>query len=136
MSNTTNSDHTRLVIRDAMDRLLKSKPIRSDGKLTIKSLAEEAGVKRWILTHKHPDLQAEFRDKVSLGIQLPSDAQSVIVENEALKIRVAEQNKLISDLTQENHEMARVIQVQSLENTALKEALEGGNAVVRRIRPI
>ena len=43
-------DKERRVIRDAMDRLLAGTPIRSDGKLTIKSLAAEAGVKRWLLT--------------------------------------------------------------------------------------
>ncbi len=48
-----------------MTRLLDGKPIRSDGKLTIKSLAAEADVKRWALTHKHQDLQGEFRDRVA-----------------------------------------------------------------------
>ena len=50
------TEHERQVIRDAMDRLLAGTPIRSDGKLTVKSLATEADVKRWILTHKHTDL--------------------------------------------------------------------------------
>lgn len=61
------TDHgpERRTIRDAMTRLLDGAPIRSDGKLTIKSLAEEAGVKRWILTHRHQDLQVEFKDRVA-----------------------------------------------------------------------
>ena len=54
----------RRIIRDAMDRLLAGTPIRSDGKLTAKSLAVEADVKRWRLTHHHTDLQDEFRDKI------------------------------------------------------------------------
>lgn len=60
------SDHTteRAAIRDAMTRLLDGAPIRSDGKLTIKSLADEAGVKRWLLTHRHTDLQTEFRARI------------------------------------------------------------------------
>jgi len=58
-------DAERRASRDAMDRLLDGAPVRSDGKLTIKSLAEEAGVKRWILTHRHTDLQDEFRARVA-----------------------------------------------------------------------
>lgn len=30
----------------------------------MKSLAEEAGVKRWLLTHRHTDLQDEFRARI------------------------------------------------------------------------
>jgi hypothetical protein len=35
-------------------------PLRSDGKLTVNSLAAEAGVKRHVLTHKHTDLKDRF----------------------------------------------------------------------------
>lgn len=53
-------------LRAAADRLLAGTPLRSDGKLTILSLAQEAGIKRWLLTHKYPHqlknkYQAEFR---------------------------------------------------------------------------
>ena len=61
----TESDADRRTIRDAMDRLIAGDPVRSDGKLTIKSLAEEAGVKRWMLTHRHTDLQDEFRARIA-----------------------------------------------------------------------
>ena len=54
-------EQVRRVIRDAMERLIAGKPLHSDGKLTVKSLAEEARVKRWVLTHRHTDLQDEFR---------------------------------------------------------------------------
>ncbi len=33
--------------------------------LTVKSLAEEAQVKRWVLTHRHTDLQDEFRARIA-----------------------------------------------------------------------
>lgn len=49
----TEHESERQAIRDAMARLLDGQPIRSDGKLTIKSLADEAGLKRWLLTHRH-----------------------------------------------------------------------------------
>lgn len=61
----TDQGPERSAIRDAMTRLLDGRPVRSDGKLTIKSLADEAGVKRWILTHRHQDLQVEFKDRVA-----------------------------------------------------------------------
>lgn len=52
-------------LRAAADRLIAGTPLRSDGKLTILSLAQEAGIKRWLLTHKYPrqlkdKYQAEF----------------------------------------------------------------------------
>lgn len=45
-------------ITDAMVRLLPGVPLRSDGQLTIKSLAEQAGLKRNKLTHKHTSAAA------------------------------------------------------------------------------
>ncbi len=47
-----------------MSRLLSGTPVRSDGKLTVVSLAVEAGVKRYLLTHKFTDLKDEFYGKV------------------------------------------------------------------------
>ena len=54
----------RREIEAAMDRLLNGTPLRSDGKLTIMSLAAEAGVKRHVLTHKHTDLKDLFNARV------------------------------------------------------------------------
>lgn len=47
-------------ITDAMVRLLIGAPLRSDGKLTIVSLAAEAGLRRNKLTHKHTGLKDLF----------------------------------------------------------------------------
>ncbi len=46
----------RKSIRAAIDRLLVGTPLRSDGALTVVSLAAEADVKRHVLTHRHTDL--------------------------------------------------------------------------------
>lgn len=54
----------RTEVRAAMDRLLARNPLRSDGKLTIKSLAVEADVPRHILTQVHTDLKDEFYGRV------------------------------------------------------------------------
>jgi len=81
----------RQMIRDAMDRLLSGSPLYSDGKLTVKSLAEEAQVKRWLLTHRHVDLQEEFRAKVDQQGHLPRSVQILRDENKELKERTANQ---------------------------------------------
>jgi hypothetical protein len=47
-------------ITDAMVRLLIGAPLHSDGKLTIVSLATEAGLRRNKLTHKHTGLKDLF----------------------------------------------------------------------------
>ncbi|WP_410875114.1 hypothetical protein [Nocardia sp. A7] len=51
----------RAAISAAMGRLLNGTPQRSTGALSMLQLANEAGVKRWLLTHKHTDLAEEFR---------------------------------------------------------------------------
>jgi hypothetical protein len=54
------TDRERGQIHAAMDRLLAGTPLRSDGALTVVSLAAEADVKRHVLTHRHTDLKDEF----------------------------------------------------------------------------
>jgi hypothetical protein len=51
-------------ISAAIDRLLAGTPLRSNGDLTVVSLAQEAGVKRHVLTHKHTDLKDEFYARI------------------------------------------------------------------------
>jgi hypothetical protein len=58
------SDAERAAIRAAMQRLLDGTPQRSTGALSMLQLAAEAGIKRWLLTHKHTDLADEFRCRV------------------------------------------------------------------------
>ena len=59
------SDETdRGAIQAAADRLLAGLPLRSTGELIIVQLAHEAGLKRWLLTHKHRDLAEQFQARV------------------------------------------------------------------------
>lgn len=111
----TDHEPERQAIRDAMARLLDGKPIRSDGKLTITSLADEADVKRWILTHRHQDLQDEFRTR---GASHGSDPEPVRL----LKARV-------QDLLQENQRLRAELReakatTSMLERLVAVEALE------------
>lgn len=111
------SDHTteRAAIRDAMTRLLDGAPIRSDGKLTIKSLADEAGVKRWLLTHRHTDLQAEFRARIDSHGRDPEPVQRLKQELQHLE---QDNTRLREDLRQARATVAlleRHIAVDALE---------------------
>jgi len=51
------TDPNRRAIIAAMNRLLAGAPHRSNGRLNVSQLAIEANVKRWHLTHQHPDLK-------------------------------------------------------------------------------
>lgn len=51
------NEHEREATTAAIRRLLAGTPLRSSGALDIVTLAEEAGVKRNTLTHKHTDLK-------------------------------------------------------------------------------
>lgn len=114
----------RRAIRDAMDRLISGAPIRSDGKLTVKSLAIEADVKRWRLTHKHTDLQDEFRARVAQQEKTPVALKRVLDDHKSLRERT---KQLTTDLQQAQAELARyarVVQVLTLENQALQASVK------------
>lgn len=119
-------DEIRLAIRDAMVRLADGKPLRSDGKLTVKSLAEEAGVKRWVLTHKFTDLQGEFRAVVETVGSEPAQVRR-------LREQLAQQDAVITSLRSEIRELKedrsqleRVINVLGLENFQLRDKNKAG----------
>lgn len=110
-----NTDNTaeRTAIRAAMQRLLAGQPRNSTGALTVLQLAAEAGVKRWALTHKHPDLRTEFeeqRDKVN-GIPqafqyLKARAVDFEAENTRLRTEKNELSKRVDTYAQVIHELA------------------------------
>ena len=93
----TEHESERQAIRDAMARLLDGQPIRSDGKLTIKSLADEAGLKRWLLTHRHQDLQDEFRARVT---RQGSDPEPVRLLKTQVQDLLKENKRLRTELRQ------------------------------------
>jgi hypothetical protein len=55
-----NTDDERAAITAAMARLFAGTPLRSSGNLDILTLAQEAGLKRNKLTHRHTDLKNQF----------------------------------------------------------------------------
>jgi hypothetical protein len=73
---TTSRDAERAAIQTAMDRLLNGTPTASTGSLSVLQLAAEAGVKRWVLTHKHPDLKAEFERRRTASNGIPAASRT------------------------------------------------------------
>ncbi|WP_221359828.1 hypothetical protein, partial [Streptomyces beigongshangae] len=97
---STNRTAERDAIQAAMQRLLAGTPTHSTGALTVVQLAAEAGVKRWVLTHKHPDLRQEFeaaRERVN-GIPVAfQNLQAKVDDLEASNRRLREHNSELAE---------------------------------------
>jgi hypothetical protein len=100
-------------IRDAMDRLLNGTPIRSNGSLNVVALAQEAGVKRHLLTHRHTDLREEFYDRVRSQGHVP---QSEV----ALRKKVADLETTVARLRQDHALLAAEVVVLRRMNNVLQ----------------
>ena len=123
-------EQERQTIRDAMERLIRSEPIRSDGKLTVKSLAEEAGVKRWLLTHRHTDLQDEFRARIEAASTEPAPMRQLREqigqlqdENKQLRIqlRAAREDIALLERHIATEALATVLEVPRLRSLPAKD---------------
>ena len=84
---TASRDAERDAIKAAMDRLLNGAPAASTGALSVLQLAAEAGVKRWVLTHKHPDLKAEFERRRTASNGIPAAFQNLQARIADLEVR-------------------------------------------------
>lgn len=112
----------RQVIRDAMDRLLSGAPIRSSGALNVVSLAEEAGVKRHLLTHRHTDLRDEFYERVRGQGRVPQSEvalRSKIVDLEEAVKRLRQEK---ADLTEQVTLLRRMNNVLAVEKARAEES--------------
>lgn len=132
MTTDRTDEDVRRTVRDAMDRLIAGKPLHSDGKLTVKSLAEEARVKRWLLTHRHTDLQDEFRTRIANTSTEPPILLALRQEKVDAKKRVKELTADITALTATIHQLERIIQVLALEN----QQLRSGGIDLRNVVPL
>lgn len=132
---TKTDDKERRQIRDAMDRLLAGDPIRSDGKLTVKSLAVEADLKRWYLTHRHTDLQDEFRDRVRAQNATPAAMAALHEEIAELKAAQKRDRAALRDAVARAEMHARETQVLALENEKLRQQIDGTAAAPSRRSP-
>jgi len=80
----------RAAIQAAAHRLLAGTPLRSTGELTVVQLAVEAGVKRWLLTHRHRDLAEQFQAHAKALGGDPPQVQRLKARLQALEERNAE----------------------------------------------
>jgi phage shock protein A len=120
MTATIDDDEVRRAIRDAMDRLIDGKPLYSGGKLTVKSLAEEARVKRWVLTHRHTDLQDEFRARLASANAEPPILRALRDDKADAQKRVKKLTADVTALQATVHQLERIIAVLALENHELR----------------
>ncbi|GGX46473.1 hypothetical protein [Streptomyces noursei] len=110
-------------ITDAMVRLLIGAPLHSDGKLTVVSLATEAGLRRNKLTHKHTGLKDLFyalvKARTSVPEALPDSARAHAVKQQQDLARVRAER---DDLRGQAQLLARIVHVLEIENSKLKDA--------------
>ena len=82
------ADQERREICAAMDRLLTGRPLHTPGALTIVGLAQEANVKRHVLTHRHTDLKDEFYPRVHAQNHVSPQLAAAHDQNDALQRRL------------------------------------------------
>ncbi|HEV8652087.1 MAG TPA: hypothetical protein VG276_22510 [Actinomycetes bacterium] len=100
---STDPDPQRAAIQAAADRLLAGTPLRSTGELTVVQLAAEAGMKRWLLTHKHHDLAEQFQARAkAIGGDPPSVRK--------LKAQVQELQEAVARLKAEQAERQALLE--------------------------
>ncbi len=116
-------------ITEAMARLLAGVPLHSDGQLTIKSLAEEAGLRRNKLTHKHTGLKDLFYALVRSQDYRPKIADGLQADNDQLRQNLADLRAAHTQLQQQAARFVRVIHVLEVENAQLREQSQPGNVV-------
>ncbi len=67
----------RQLIREATQRLLAGTPQRSNGSLTVSTLATETGLPRHRIYEHHADLVAEFKAKTFTGAPITPDVNAL-----------------------------------------------------------
>jgi hypothetical protein len=116
-------------ITEAMVRLLVGVPLHSDGELTIKSLAEEAGLRRNKLTHKHTGLKDLFYALVRSQDHRPKIADQLQTDNDRVRQKLTDLRAEHAQLKEQLAQFARVIHVLEVENTQLREQSQAGDVV-------
>jgi chromosome segregation ATPase len=110
----------RADIEAAMNRLLDGTPLRSDGRLTIVSLAAEAGVKRHVLTHRHTDLKDRFYARVKAQHSVPASEAALREQNDALRRKLDDLRAERNEYKQAADALARALNVLTIENDELR----------------
>jgi len=122
----------REAIRAAMHRLLAGTPTNSTGALTVLQLAAEAGVKRWVLTHKHTDLREEFHARRTQANGVPAAYQHLQARVIDLTARTEQLRAEKADLERQIAVYAQVIHELATENAHLHTTAPANVAVFNR----
>ncbi|MFK0156488.1 hypothetical protein ACIQVK_31005 [Streptomyces sp. NPDC090493] len=109
-------------ITDAMTRLLLGVPLRSDGQLTVKALADEAGLKRNKLTHKHTNLKDLFYALIRAQEHRPQALRALQKQRDVLRNQTARLRRERDSLIAQVQQLVRITQVLELENEQLRQA--------------
>lgn len=82
------------------------------GPLTVVRLAEAAGVKRWVLTHRHPDLMRDFQQRAAHVnrhnpevLKLHQRVTQLDTQNKDLRARIRELDDLVARYAQVINEL-------------------------------
>ncbi|MDT9686672.1 hypothetical protein RND61_32100 [Streptomyces sp. TRM76323] len=118
---STDREAERGAIQAAIQRLLAGTPTRSTGALTVVQLAAEAGVKRWVLTHKHPDLRQGFEAARESVNGIPAAFQHLQAKVDDLEATNKRLRKRNSELAERNEIYAQVIHALTTELTELRQ---------------
>ncbi len=122
------TDPIRRAIIAAMNRLLAGTPHRSNGRLNVCQLAIEADVKRWHLTHQHPDLKDLFQAQVAKQESRRSAHLRSADTFEDLQRKHAELQEHCRFLEARLQTYATVLNLLAIENAALSgRDAEAGN---------
>lgn len=125
----------RRAIRDAMDRLLKGEPIRSDGSLTAVALATESDVSRWKVYQEYRGLLDEFRTRAALQDNTPRALRDLQEKHAKLKERHIGTRNALAQSAADVKRLSCVVNVLTLENAQLKERLNKPNPRVTEMNP-
>ena len=122
------TDPIRRAIIAAVNRLLAGTPHRSNGRLNVSQLAIEADVKRWHLTHQHPDLKDLFQAHVAKQESRRATHLRAADAFEDLKRKHAELQEHCRYLEARLQTYATVVNLLAIENAALNgKDTEAGN---------
>ena len=115
----TDQDERDAIIA-ATERLLAGTPLRSSGNLDIISLAQEAGLKRNKLTHKHTDLKDRFYAERRARERMTDREAQLHNEIVQLKARIDELREERDHYRTANEVFARALHALTIENDNLR----------------
>jgi Txe/YoeB family toxin of Txe-Axe toxin-antitoxin module len=129
------TDHQRLELLAAADRLLVGKPTRSTGNLSVVQLAVEADVKYWVVAQKHTDLRDHFQRLVEEAKQTPFAAEQPTKPEDKLAGENAELRAHCAKLEQLVTVYATAVNELSIENRVLRaQASELGATITPLVK--